>query len=172
MCLCRFNQSWPGVPDRCLGAHLLEEDCGVEGLGENVKRVTFFGGDGEKLCGVVVAGNEQNAAIREHLTDGNRSVDSVHSIHHHICDEVVKGALLRKLKAAFPAVYGCRLEAADVEHHCECVRNDVIVINDENFGPDGFHELTWGGKNASSSADDPNMLFATHSVGYRTEERN
>ena len=55
-------------------AHLFEQDCGVDGLGEDVKRVTFQGGAVEEFSRTVVAGDEQDAAMRQHLLDGNRGV--------------------------------------------------------------------------------------------------
>jgi len=65
----RRGMTW-GVPPRprlvvelfgdhpgCI-AHLFEEDCGVDGLGEDVKYVTLRSGDGEKISRVADAGDE------------------------------------------------------------------------------------------------------------------
>jgi hypothetical protein len=124
----------------------------VDGFGEDFKCVTFRGCDGEQPSRIVIAGDQEDAAIRQYLADSNRCVDSVHAIHHHICNEVVKGALLREFEAALTTVYGSSFEAADVENHRECVCIGGIVIYDKDRGPDGFHVLTWGGRIAIQAA--------------------
>ena len=101
----------------------------MDGFGEDVKRVTSCEGSIEELGGVVVSGDEQNAAIRSQLADCDCGVDSVHARHHHIRYEVVEGGLLCEFEALFCAVYGDGVEAADVENHGEGVRVGRFVVD-------------------------------------------
>ena len=85
---------------------MFEQNCGVDGFGKDVKVVALGDGSIEERGRVVVAGDEQDATVREQLTDGNRGVDSIHAFHHHVGDEVVKVGLLGKFETTFGAVHG------------------------------------------------------------------
>jgi hypothetical protein len=111
----------------------------VYGFGQDFKIVTLRGGSGQQRSRIVVPGDEENAALRELLSDRDGRFDPTHALHHHVSDQVLKGSRPSEFQTLLTAVGHCGCESADVEHHRERIGVNGIVIDDEHFGFGGFH---------------------------------
>ena len=71
-------------------------------------------------------------ALRADSQDGESRLDAVHSAHHHIADQHMRGRLSGGLEGLFAAVNRNRTVSALVEDQGQRIGNDPLVVRNQD----------------------------------------
>jgi hypothetical protein len=125
------------VPGCLTGAEVTEELGGVDGLGKQLEVIAAGTGAGEDFNRRGLAAEENDPGFGKEVADGDGSLDAVELRHENVGEDDLRVKVLGEVDGLLATVDGLSLEAVAVEDVDEGIRDERLVVDDEDAWASG-----------------------------------